>query len=187
MNDLPRPHPAVSYLFRVDIDGVSLGSFTKISGLSAKYETEKVIEGGENTFEHQLIGRVTYTNIKLTRPVDESSGVLAEWFSARQLAIQQKSRGTRSTGQITAYGANHLPITQWSLKGVVPVSYEGPSFTTGASSILTETVEINHQGFWRGDSESIPAPALVAMSNAPGGSSAASVASRTQTEIRGMF
>ena len=166
---------------------MSLGSFTKISGLSAKYQTEKVIEGGENSFEHQLIGRMTYTNIKLTRPVDESSGTLAEWFSGRQMAMQKGDRGTRSTGQITAYGANHLPITQWSLKGVVPISYEGPSFTTGTSSILTETVEIAHEGFWRGDSESIPAPALVAMSNTPGGSSAAAVSSRTQTEIRGMF
>ena len=90
------PDPGVSYLFRVMIDGVPLGNFTKISGLSANYETETVKDGGENTHVHDLPGRVTYTNVTLTRPVDYGSMGLSAWFTNFQTNIAKGSKTSRN-------------------------------------------------------------------------------------------
>jgi phage tail-like protein len=142
------PDPGVAYLFQVAIDGVPLGNFTKISGLSAKYETETVKEGGENTHLHHLPGRVTYTNVTLTRPVDYGSMGLAAWFSKFQENVARGSGTSRNTANIMAFGANQLPIAEWTLLDVLPVGYTGPTMKTGNSEILTESVEIAHSGFW---------------------------------------
>lgn len=142
------PDPGVAYLFQVAIDGILLGNFTKITGLSAKYETETVKEGGENTHLHHLPGRMTYTNVTLTRPVDYGSMGLSAWFSGFQKNVAKGSSSSRNTTNIMAYGANHLPIAEWTLLDVVPVSYSGPTLKAGNSEVLEESVELSHNGFW---------------------------------------
>lgn len=142
------PDPGVGYLFHVAIDGIILGNFTKISGLSAKYETETVKEGGENTHVHHLPGRVTYGNVTLERPVDYGSRALSAYFSKFQKNLAKGSSNRRNTGSIMAYGANQLPIAEWTLLDVVPVSYTGPKLGAGSSTILTESIELAHNGFW---------------------------------------
>jgi phage tail-like protein len=142
------PDPGVAYLFQVAIDGIPLGNFTKIAGLSAKYHTETVKEGGENTHVHHLPGRVTYGNVTLTRPVDYGSMGLSSWFSSFQREVAKGSSFSRNTANILAYGANEMPIAEWTLLDIVPVTYTGPSLQAGNSQVLTESVEIAHNGFW---------------------------------------
>jgi phage tail-like protein len=142
------PDPGVSYLFMVTIDSVRLGNFTKITGLSAKYETETVKEGGENSHLHHLPGRVTYSNVILTRPVDYGSSGLAAWFTKFQNNAAKGSKTSRNTASILAFGANQLPIAEWTLLDVVPVSYTGPTLNAAGAEVLTESVELAHSGFW---------------------------------------
>lgn len=162
------PDPGVSYLFLVTIDGVPLGNFTKISGLSAKYETETVKEGGENTHLHHLPGRVTYENVTLTRPVDYGSMGLAAWFTNFQTNAAKGSKTSRNTANILAFGANQLPIAEWTLLDVVPVGYKGPDFGTGKAETLSESIEVSHSGFWNMTTSytSITAKAAVAAAGA---------------------
>ena len=140
--------PGIGYRFKVEIEGKSLGVFTKVEGLGAKYDVLTVKEGGENGFVHKLPGRLEYDDIKLTRPVDKDSGELAAWFTAYQDAVRRQQRLELVTGSISAYNGDDQVITTWSLRGVFPVRYSGPSFAAGSSNVLTETLELSHQGFW---------------------------------------
>ena len=142
------PDPGVSYLFMVTIDSVRLGNFTKITGLSAKYEAETVKEGGENTHVHHLPGRVTYGDVTLTRPVDYGSMGLASWFTTFQNNVAKGTKTSRNTASILAFGANQMPIAEWTLLDVVPVSYTGPTLNAGGAEVLTESLVISHSGFW---------------------------------------
>lgn len=140
----------VGYLFKVVIDGVELGSFTKVDGIGAKYEILTVKEGGENNFVHQLPGRIDYDNVKISRPVDQTSGELAKWFTSFQREVGNSGHFKSITASIEALTAAHKPIATWNLAGVIPVRYSGPSLQAGSSSVLIETIEIAHNGFLGG-------------------------------------
>src|SRR5215471_13976043 len=63
-------NPANTMRFDVKIDGIELGSFTALDGLSAHYEVVPYKEGGNNEYIHQLPGRLEYDRVKLSRAVD---------------------------------------------------------------------------------------------------------------------
>jgi phage tail-like protein len=138
-----RPEPINSLRFDVSIGGVTLGAFTAIEGLEASYEIKTYDEGGQNGFQHQLLGRVHYQNVKLTRPVDLDSGTLSGWFSS----FVREGLGKPTTATITAFNDNRKQIAEWSMVGVCPVRYSGPRFSVAESKIVTETLEFSHQGF----------------------------------------
>lgn len=143
-----QPEPGVGFRFKIEIEGKELGVFTKVEGLGAKYDVLTIKEGGENGFVHKLPGRLEYDDLKLTRPVDEKSGDLASWFTGYMDAVRQQQRLELVTASITAYTSDGQEVATWSLRGVFPTRYSGPSFEAGSSNMLTETLELAHQGFW---------------------------------------
>lgn len=137
--------PAISVAFKVVIDGHDLGAFTQCDGLGCEIKITERTEGGNNHFVHKLPGRIIYTNIKLTRPINADSEKVARWFASM-------ATGAKRTGaQIAAmplYGKT--PIAQWSLIGVVPVRWTGPQFSLDSPKVATETLELAHHGFLSG-------------------------------------
>lgn len=139
--------PALGYRFRVEIDGLDL-SFTKVEGLGAKYDMLEVKEGGENGYVHKLPGRLSYDDIKLTRPVDDKSKALAAWFTAHQKGMSSLGVGKLANATISAVDGQDNTIAAWTLTGVFPYKYSGPSFKTGSTEVITETLTLCHQGFF---------------------------------------
>jgi len=137
----PNADPAVAHRFKVSIDGHELGVFTGCDGLGVEVVLEQREEGGNNEFVHQLPVRLKYTNVKLTRPVDEDSEKVAKWLKEMQGTI------TRASAEITAVGTDAKRITSWKLKGVIPVRWQGPSLGAENNKVATETLELAHHGF----------------------------------------
>src|SRR4026207_717734 len=118
--------------FIVVIDGTPLGNRQRCEGLPITYKTESYEEGGQNGYVHKLPGRVEYENIKLTRPVDPTSGAVAAWVASVQLETH------RGTGAITVLNAQGIPITVYTLYGVYPTKYSGPRFDAGSKNTPSE-------------------------------------------------
>lgn len=137
--------PALALRFEVVLDGVqSLGTFTSCDGLGVEYEMLEWPEGGENTYVHKLPARMKYGTVKLSRPIDAGTAKVAEWFSG------MKNKVTRSTAVIKVYDGNYgnnTPIVQWTLNGVYPVRWTGPSLTSEGNQVAKETLELAHHGF----------------------------------------
>ncbi|HEV2372547.1 MAG TPA: phage tail protein [Streptosporangiaceae bacterium] len=135
--------PGLALSFDVQIDGVSVATFTGCSGLSATYEAFEWKEGGDNGTVVRLPGRLSYGNVKLTRAVDSDSGKLAAWFS------QQQQQPARKTAVIKLYDGNRSMVTSWTLEGAWPVCYSGPTLTTSeeGQAVAVESLELSHQGF----------------------------------------
>jgi phage tail-like protein len=131
---------ASSTFFRLTIAGNLLGNFHSCTGLGAQIEMEQVVEGGTNGFVWQLPSRVTWSNITLTRPVTDDTSKVAAWLA---LTIH---RVMRQNGEIVALQPDLTPIISWQVFGIVPVSWQGPSFDPANSRPATETLEIGHQG-----------------------------------------
>jgi phage tail-like protein len=140
----PTDDPAVAVCFKVEIDACALGTFTGCDGIGCEVTMEQREEGGNNSFVHQLPGRIKYTNVKLTRPVNADTAKVAAWFST------MSSTPERSTARIVAMTADSREVWHWSLTGVLPVRWQGPSMSVDSPKVATETLELAHHGFLEG-------------------------------------
>jgi phage tail-like protein len=134
-------HPALGLRFDVTIDVVDIGSFTGCEGLQAEYELFEYTEGGENAYIHRLPGRLKYSNVKLSRPLDANSRGLAEWFSQ---TVDTISRKPATIAALDSFGRE---VARWNLRDVVPVKWTGPTFASDGNAIAKETLELAHNGF----------------------------------------
>ena len=134
------PDPALNVFYRVSIDGlISLGTWTKVDGLGMEYQVTEYREGGVNGYMHKIIGPAKFTNLRLSRPVDITSPLLMTWLMSYQVAIKPQ---TMAVTAMTAAGDN---ITSWSLIGVVPVKWTGPTLDIMSNAVSTETLEVAYQ------------------------------------------
>jgi phage tail-like protein len=132
---------AVSVYFDVHVDGLDLGAFTGCDGLNVEVVIEQREEGGMNSFVHQLPGRMKYTNVKLTRPVNGDTKKIAAWFASMNGMVR------RAQAQIVAKNHDAVPVHTWTLTGVIPVRWQGPSLSVESPKVATETLELAHHGF----------------------------------------
>jgi phage tail-like protein len=130
-----------SVLFRVFIGAVDLGSFTTCDGLGCEVQYEEHWEGGLNAHPWVLPSRLTYSNIVLTRPLTASTVTLGRWMRSQVI------EAAPTVGQISALAPDRSTIAQWTLDRVLPVRWQGPSFTAEASNPAMETLELAHHGF----------------------------------------
>ena len=135
------PDSAIGVFFKVSIDEIDLGTFTSCDGLSLEVQTEDREEGGNNGFVWKLPVRIKYSNIKLTRPLGPDSGKVAKWFAGMANGVK------RTTAEISALTPDGKPLVGWKLNDVIPVKWQGPSFSAESPKVATETLEIAHHGF----------------------------------------
>jgi phage tail-like protein len=132
---------ARSQFFRVDVFGVNLGMFSKCEGLGAQVMIDRHEEGGTNGFAYTLGGRIKYSNVKITRPVNSHSAGIGTLFAAMNDPTVPR------TATIVAMADGGDPLAAWLLLDVTLVQWQGPTFNTDSSSAVTETLEFAHQGF----------------------------------------
>lgn len=129
--------PALTLTYQCTIDGIiPLGTWSKIEGLGFSHEVTKYREGGVNGYVHNIIGPVTYDNVRLSRPVDSDSMLISIWLAANLIKIVPQ------TMSITALDSAGKEVTTWNLAGVVPVKWSGPSLDIFGNQIAMETLEI---------------------------------------------
>jgi phage tail-like protein len=136
------PDPGQQNRFKVVIDDLDIGNFSKCEGLKASYDMKSYEEGGQNAFVHMLPGRVKYEHITLTRAVDHESKKLAVWFASFRVAVR------RANAQITVMNSAGHDVMDWTFSGVVPVSWSAGASDIGGTGALTETLVLSHEGFF---------------------------------------
>ncbi|MFD9794608.1 phage tail protein [Streptomyces sp. NPDC059070] len=138
---MSRQDPGSTIWFSLSIDGESLGYFNGCDGLSSQVEIEHRQEGGNNGFVWALPTRVTFSTIRLTRPLTPDTTKVAKWISSVQTGVK------RPTAQIAALRADGSQVARWGLIDVLPVSWTGPTLDPASPAVATEVLEIAHHGF----------------------------------------
>jgi phage tail-like protein len=133
--------PALSVCFAVKIDDDDLGTFNSCEGLGCEVVIEQREEGGNNGFVWQLPSRLKYSNVKFTRPLGPDTAKVAKWFASMTAGVK------RRTATIQVMSGDGTVVATWSLDGVVPVRWTGPTLNFDSPKVATETVEIAHHGF----------------------------------------
>jgi phage tail-like protein len=133
--------PGLSLTFQVTIDGHDLGSWMKCDGLSVSYDTFDYKEGGNNAYVLRLPGRAKYENIKLTRVVSSSTATVMAWLASVQASMSY------ATAKIAVLDATGEVVASWTMSGVYPARWTGPSLDASGRGPATETLELVHNGF----------------------------------------
>ncbi|HET9648061.1 MAG TPA: phage tail protein [Microlunatus sp.] len=133
--------PAVSVCFTVIVDGKNLGYFSTCEGLGVEVVMEQREEGGNNGFIWQLPSRIKYSNVKLSRAVGKDSHLITDWL------VSFANEVTRKTACISAMTGEGKVVASWSLDGVMPVRWSGPSLNLDSPKVAMETLELAHHGF----------------------------------------
>jgi phage tail-like protein len=108
--------------------------------LGCEFVLEQREEGGNNSMVWQLPTRMKYTNVKLTRPIGADSAKLTKWFAGMVNGVKP------TTMVISAKSRFDEKVAEWSLVGVVPVRWTGPSLNFDTVKVATETLEVAHHG-----------------------------------------
>lgn len=142
------PDPAISVMFHLSVDFLDQGWWNGLDGLGMESVIETREEGGNNLWVHQFPTRLKFSNVTLTRPLNEDSAKLAQWFMAMVKQVTRSHTATISAVAIRPPGKGKPRIiASWSLLGVVPVRWKGPSFSVESPKMAVETLELAFHGF----------------------------------------
>jgi phage tail-like protein len=140
--------PPFAGRFMFNVDGLVIGAFTEVSGLSVQIETEELAEGGQNQYTHKLPGRMKWPNLVLKRGITDTNS-LFEWFakcSGDGLAAQDNTI-ERHNGSISLLDAAGKPVRRWNFLDAYPVKWTGPRLAASSRDLAVEELEVCHCGF----------------------------------------
>jgi phage tail-like protein len=141
--------PPPVFAFRVDIDGAeSDTSFQEVTGLEVQFETEDVVEGGQNRFVHRLPKRTKYSNLVLKRGVVTQNSAFGGWVS-RALSGGLVQQAGAKTIDIKLLNERQQPLIVWNVFGAYPLRWEHSQLNAMGNDVLVETVELSYQFFSR--------------------------------------
>jgi phage tail-like protein len=141
MPDGNRNDPYGQFNFQVEIDGVVVGGFTEVSGLTTDTNIIEYREGNENHgTTRKLPGLIKYSNIVLKRGWTASTA-LWNW---RKNVIDGKTK--RASGAIILLDESRAPALRWNFREGWPSKWEGPALNGKTSEVAIETMEIAHEG-----------------------------------------
>ncbi len=136
-----RSDPYGAFNFRVEIDGLTVGSFSECSGLSAESNVVEYREGTDvDLAVRKLKGLQKYNNLTLKRGYT-SNTELWDWF--KNLA---EGKADRRNGSIILLDEERKDVMRWSIKNAWIRRIDGPSFKASGNELAIELIELVHEG-----------------------------------------
>lgn len=133
---------ALAMRFKVVIDDIDLGGWASCQGLKVDFNPTPVDEGGTNDYQPWIPGSLKYDKITLTRVcTPDGTPQVSAWLR------QQSEEFVPGTGDISLQDKDGNTVVSWTLRGVVPASWQGPSLDASSSKFAIETLVLVHEGF----------------------------------------
>jgi phage tail-like protein len=136
-----RRDPYRSFNFQLEIDGVPLGAFSEVSGLTAEGDAVDYREGVDvQQNVRKLPGLRKYTNITLKRGYTQDKS-LWRWYG--NIVNGQPDRRDVT---IVLLNEARQPVLRWHAESAWINKIEGPSLKATGNEIAMESVELVHEG-----------------------------------------
>jgi phage tail-like protein len=144
--------PPFAGKFVFTLDGLTIGAFTEVSGLSVLIEVEELAEGGQNQYTHRLPGRLKWPNLVLKRGITDSDN-LFEWLQScsGEGLNGAGNKVRRRNGAVTLLDAAGEPVRSWKFTDAYPVKWTGPRLSASSRDLAVEELEVCHCGFRAAD------------------------------------
>ena len=136
-----RKDPHVASFFRIEIDSLDCGTFTKCSGLKSETEVFEYQEGGNNETVFKLVGQSRAGNIVLTNGyiVDPA---LFKW--REEIVNKPGEKIKRRSGSIIPLGRDGKTALgpRWNFARAWPVRWEMSEFDISQGAASCEVLEL---------------------------------------------
>lgn len=126
----------LTYTFRVEIDGIQVGGFDKVSGLGLDFTTNTFYEGGSPD-PYVFPGRNKPKDVTLSKGVEIESE-LWEW-------VKEHKNGEDAIRNLSIYYTDRVgnDLFRYDLTGCTPKDYTGGDLNANEESVLLETLVIS--------------------------------------------
>ena len=133
--------PFLSFNFRVEIDGLTVGAFREVTGLSGDSTVVEYRDGSDAVRSvRKGPGLHSFPNITMKRGYT-TNRELWDWYRNIANGISD----TRN-GSIILQNESHQDVLRWDFVNAWIKKIDGPSFNATANEIAIETVELVHEG-----------------------------------------
>ncbi|QDB79386.1 phage tail protein [Georgenia sp. 311] len=133
--------PLVSFNFKVEIEGITVGDFAEVTGLGSTIESIDYREGGENTTVRKLPGKTTYSDIVLKRGTTKGDNTLYDWHREVVSGVV-----TLRSGSIIVTDRQGTEVLRYNFINAWPKEFKPADYNATASSVATESVTFAHEG-----------------------------------------
>jgi len=136
-----RTDPFRAFNFRVDFDGLTVGSFSEVSGLTAEGDSVDYREGTDIPLTvRKLMALRKYTNIVLKRGYT-TNHELWDWYKNIANGIAD-----RRNGSIVLMDEERNEVMRWQVENAWINKIEAPTFNATANEVAIESCELVHEG-----------------------------------------
>ena len=136
-------YPYGKFRYKVEIDGITAGGFSEVTGFDASIDVMEYREGDMVQTPMKIPGLKKYGNITLKKGLADSMA-LYEWLDKGITGEVE-----RKTITITLLDATESAVASWRVINAWPVKYTGPDFNATSSEVAVETLEVAHEGMTR--------------------------------------
>ncbi len=136
-----RNDPYRSFNFRVEIDGLTVGSFSEVSGLTSDGDAVDYREGTDIPLTvRKLPGLRKYSAITLKRGYTKNDE-LWRWYRNIVNGVSDRRDGT-----VILMDEERRDVLRWNFTSGWINKIEAPSFKANGNEVAMESVEIVHEG-----------------------------------------
>lgn len=136
-----RNDPYRAHNFRIEIDGLTVGAFSEVSGLVADGDAADYREGTDRVNSvRKLPALRKYPNITLKRGYTQNREL---WTWYRNIA---NGVADRRNGAIILMDEARNDVLRWNFVNAWPNKIEGPSLNASNNEVAMESMELVHEG-----------------------------------------
>jgi len=145
------PLPAFSFAVIVDgFVGVGAASFRDVSGMGMELETETLVEGGMNSFVHQLPKAMKPGRLTLKRGFVSRASELLKWC---QDTLQEEFGSPKSikpkTVRVHLRNEGLINVCTWVFTNAYPVKWEIDALSSMKNEVAIEQIDLVYQSVRR--------------------------------------
>jgi phage tail-like protein len=137
--------------FGVVVGGLNLGFWSSCKGLAVTFTPDYATPLGVNGYKQILMPTINYPPITLERGIDSKSSATVQQWLTQEVSNWYTSTTdgqpyAGETATITLFDYHADSVMSWSLIGVYPTKWTGPTLSN-ASAVALESLELTHEGF----------------------------------------
>lgn len=133
-------YPFTNARFIVEIQGLTLGGFSRVDGLDIKTETLAVQEGGVNYVTWQLPAQTSYSDLVMENGIADKSQ-LWPWYED-----VINGRIVRRNGTIYLLNSLGEKAMSWNFFEAFPHSWKGPGLDASQAMVAVQSITFAHHG-----------------------------------------
>jgi phage tail-like protein len=129
------------FRFNVIVDDIYLFTFTEFTLPSLTMDPDKIKEGGQNTYTHQLPTRVELGTIKLKHAITTEMSLLGWYMDVMNGKIAKRQVDVELIAPM-GYAA-----IVWNFRDAFPIKWTGPLLKSDATGITIDEIEMVYHSF----------------------------------------